>query len=1080
LRHGKNERHIETGVRKTEKNGSEVAGLDSEGLRGHTSFIHYIKSNKRKSNKRITLLKTIIKFIDMKRLTKQIHMIFTVAAGLLLCVSCVQEHSTLIHTVSDLSVRLSCVASQGNDTVWTGDENGRLICYNYRTDDRQVVKTNFFNSRIYDIVREADTLWLGVRNHGLVKYIISKDSVEKAGYEIGRLGNSDRKNNYAPYDLEMDREDGTLYLATSSGAYRLKKNERKGNMLTLIYRPDSIKDVHFGVNQIKIRENDIYCATDLGLAVLDKRGEGHRRDTLVLSNKFLHLYYAENDSVLYASSESVRYSIDKSGTPTPADVPKGNLFAYAVDPEGGKWEFYGSRIVYSAGGGQIQFPLPERMDRNYRNSLCTGKDILFFAHGMRLYSFSLRQNPKGKSHSIAAARTHGKSDDLKCYFISGDNYLYSVSLTADSGYSISPLGSAGKLGDGENIIQMTSSDSRLWFITDRENLYGIDLNPPFFRRLNPFIKYRAKRYPMHADLKSIFYSKSGRSLYIGTRKNCIKIVEPEKNAAGNRKILDLEEPNPKNDLYATDILEYKDTVYISSLNHGLLKLVNGAVLKKISDTAVIGEKRLTAFPRGLFLTKETDTLPNLESVYRTFHTGEGNGEQQSVIIGYRGAGGYAGTGSRKMKLFHLDMHFNPAAAAEGIRDKGEAYTVLLGSQTGLYEYRYTEGTLTPPVSIQQKSVSPETVFEILVAVLLALLASAVGAVHVMRNVRKKLEKRKDSISDAIEKNMHAIMKHTRKEDQHSLCIELEEIRNSYKNIHIDGIFKLRNSIAAVKSLENRMAALAGKIRRKHIDRNTVIDEIKQIIKNLKDKFELQGDVPGIDSITKYCEAVNALVEQVYANIKDLGDREAEKKLADVTDAVDKILDRYKTRIEKEHLPQEDGSRFALLEKQIDSLEYLIDRFAERLGFKPPEFPETDIPEELKKEIESIEKAYRKSLNMDDRNVEEKSKLRKILRQRCNEFIGKHLKEFQEFSEFRDAGIKDMQDSDNACIIVLYCIEGIKPKDISNASDVNRSNEYIGRYKGDMINRAFPKIFDEKPKLKSNPLFILLYRNMSVK
>ncbi|MDR1274128.1 MAG: hypothetical protein LBK12_06220, partial [Odoribacteraceae bacterium] len=89
-----------------------------------------------------------------------------------------QEGNGLIHLVSSFSAPVSCIApSRGDDLVsWVGLENGNVIRVNFSTDEREVISTNF-NGRVYDIIEEADTLWLGVRNQGLIKYVITTGRV---------------------------------------------------------------------------------------------------------------------------------------------------------------------------------------------------------------------------------------------------------------------------------------------------------------------------------------------------------------------------------------------------------------------------------------------------------------------------------------------------------------------------------------------------------------------------------------------------------------------------------------------------------------------------------------------------------------------------------------------------------------------------------------------------------------------------------------------------------------------------------------------------------------------------------------
>ena len=260
--------------------------------------------------------------------------IFVFACCLLINVSCTwsrQANNDLIFSVSDFKVPISCISSsaEGNDSILLiGFENGTIIRANIRTDEKKVLSTNFnFTGRVYDIVQEEkDTLWLGVRNHGLLKFFYRKDSLLfLKRYTIKYLN-----EHYSPYDIERD-EEGTLFIGTSSGMYRLRKEERNDSLLKVLYFPyesdNNSESLDFRVNQVKVYGNSVFCSTDNGLVVLNKNAGLQNKKPFIGGKTFSHLYLdtTGGGTVLYATSDTMRYKINL--TESTIDSVRGqNLF----------------------------------------------------------------------------------------------------------------------------------------------------------------------------------------------------------------------------------------------------------------------------------------------------------------------------------------------------------------------------------------------------------------------------------------------------------------------------------------------------------------------------------------------------------------------------------------------------------------------------------------------------------------------------------------------------------------------------------------------------------------------------------
>ena len=615
--------------------------------------------------------------------------IFVITCCLLTCVSCTrgkQATNDFIFSVSDFKVPISCISSpsEKNDSIlFIGFENGAIIRADIRTDERKVLSTDFnFTGRIYDIVQEEkDTFWLGVRNHGLLKFLCRKDSllfVER--YKIKYLN-----EHYSPYDIERD-EEGTLVMGTSSGTFRLRKDERNNSLLTALYFPhesDRSKSVDFRVNQVKVYGNYVFCSTDSGLVILNKNAGLQNKKPFIGGKPFSHLYLdtTVGDTVLYATSDTMRYEINL--TKSTIDSVRGeNLFAYVTyaKPDTGHWEFTAREIRYSKNKDESLplFTLPERMDKNYKNYLWLGKDFLFFSQGKKLYSLALHQNTKGKSNSVIAAHTITAEEKIRiCYFITNDHYLYSMKKGSITGINqvspdVSPLGSIENFSEGEIIIQMCCSENYLWFITDHNGLYKINLHPPFFKK--HFTRtYEAVKDSLTDDFTCLFYDnrKNKNDLYVGSRKKLYKIQDPE----NSKEYRSYEIDSPENVLYVTDIVKYDDTVFCASLNYGLYEVKDTLLIK--SDN-----KSLVALLCGSIFTNSKDNDKMSKSISFSFFKDDKN----IFAFGYKGFGKLK-KNSTIEGLRYLDMSFSKAAIANGYTPDN---SILLGSQTGLYEYTYDD------------------------------------------------------------------------------------------------------------------------------------------------------------------------------------------------------------------------------------------------------------------------------------------------------------------------------------------------------------------------------------------------------
>jgi hypothetical protein len=835
------------------------------------------------------------------------YLVFVILACFLSCVSCKQENNDLIYSVSDFNIPISCLAPlRGSDSIlWICLENGNLIRYNLRTDDKTVVSTKF-NDRIYDIIQDTDTtLWLGVRNHGVVKILLKNNSIKTyTAFKIAVPG-YELTTNYAPYDIEMDN-DGTLFIGTSSGVYRLNKSD---SILTTLYRPRAHKKYHFGVSQVKIWNDSIACAMNTGFVILAKDKE-YQEKALIINKKISHLYVA-NDSILYASSDSVRYIIHKNSVlQDSVNIPKGNFFAYVTDTSEnkGKWEFTATQINYSnnKSNKSLSFILPARMNSSYRNYLHPGKDFLFFAHGTNLYKLVLHQNTKGKSNHIIAA--HTIEDNNICYCISNDNQLYSLPKNG----AVSSLGSIGEFESGENIVRICSSGKdSLWFITTKQHLYNINLKPSLFRRLNPFQDtYKVSMdNSLHCDFKSLFFDKEKNEIYVGSRYRLYRMHIPQ-NKSDKRKIDTLDINKPKDDLYVTDIcMSEKGDLFISSLNHGLFKVTGKSLLlqKTREDIGSI-HKMISVTGRDILLFSSNGVLDagiwtkNKPQILTDEKTKSIltlipalPNKSDPYYAGYHGVGSItldALVGIKLNDLSHLDVSFNEAAITMGLDNE----SIILGSQSGLYKYN-KDGKLDS-IYIPVESISPKTITKIVIVFVLCLI---IAGMFVFRIIRNNIRKRVKYMSETIKENQIEISNKVRIENRQTLHDRNNCIKNDCDEIekNEDKIFKIRNNIAALKKMEIDLNQLRTAIQSKYITgqeiiiaNDNIISELKKILGKIEDQVIIY-ETP--NSISSSYELLKKLVLQISNGI--ISKKNLNEKDKEIENMTQKIQAEYITRQE---------------------------------------------------------------------------------------------------------------------------------------------------------------------------------------
>ncbi|NDV57381.1 hypothetical protein [Bacteroides sp. 519] len=610
------------------------------------------------------------------------------------CISCTdiskEVEPQLVHSQIDFTLKTSCVSSSRihNDTYFIGFDAGGFAILNRTTNEQRIVKTR--PNRIYDILEESDsTFWLGVRNEGLI-WIKIRDYkvIEEKQYSI-KLENYIYEPNpitsYATYSITEDQ--GSLFLATSSGAYLLTKDDiLKGDtLLKKIYRPDTHTEKHYRVNKILVKGKDVFCATETGLILADTT-RTETKETPI-KREILHLY--ESKDTLYASSQECRYVFDMKSKTVIDSIPVSSnekYFAYIRPDAEVEWKLFSNKITFKNNNGKCSLKMCSILSSNYKNFIYEGEDFILITCNHTLYILSKHQNPLGDSNHVIAAI---KKDDNQSFFITKEGRLHSF----DCNTAVSnPVGILTGFDTQENIVDICLSPNYLWAITSKR-LYKIDCE-----KHKATILGENKDY----DFKSLAYFDD--RLYVGSRKFLYAITNPDKN-----KKFDTIRTEPTIDysnLYITDIVK-RDSIYVSSLTKGVFRLHKDTLLSiPNSDFETIGsvqqmqtsqDKLYLLTNKGIYL-KEKNAITLLNSTSTTKAIINNN----NLLIGNTGIG--CRDNNNVLHQFSTDLTFSDVAIVPNKYNENGLIDVFLGSSGGLYRYNLVNHklqaiTITPSTQI---------------------------------------------------------------------------------------------------------------------------------------------------------------------------------------------------------------------------------------------------------------------------------------------------------------------------------------------------------------------------------------------
>lgn len=991
-------------------------------------------------------------------------------------ISCAEKQkSKLIYSSTSFNAPISCISPSSHPyTYYIGLENGDVIKKNIE-DNSQVIVFRGNNNRIYDVYEECEkdntTLWIAIRDEGLVK---KQQNGQITTYSIHHpKKNSNTTTNYAPYQIASDKASGDLYFATSSGVYVLRKEQKQqlnNSILTKIYRPDpeANNPYHWGVHQILMYNNLIYCATDSGLIVLNKQKTDSIciPDTTLTKKRISHLFQ-KNDTV-YASSNENRYIIyknkDKKLSIDSIPIAGKNLLAYIVDSRDSKWEFLSDTVNYVSNTNEaISYKLPGKLTTGSKNYVRQGKDFILLANGKTLYLFFLHQSHQVVSDQVIAAHTtkFSENEPDKCYFITNDYELYSL----ETGNSIANwLCTIDKIGKEEKIIRLCSSKEFLWLLTEKR-LCKINQTNSETTVITSFNNVKTPEF------KSIAFIEGENTLYLGTRTFLYKlpISVDSKNMMKPEAITKIEDQDiDSSDLYVTNIFENKhkdeERIYFSTLNKGVfyLKIGNDSILKTVenSDMQTIGSVRNIAnysnsemvfcTSKGLYSKyNHKDSIginpissDQIKLISAVFEKTDG-----FFVIGHQGIGTYNGSKIKENDMSFFDIPINKAAVAEGGKN-----ALFIGSPVGFYKYEEgKENPLTPIVISPKPTFSEIHKLQIICISFLLLLIIGGLVIRNKKNSIKKLTEEVDGlqreISDYDNENLKLIFDNIQKKSGGSNWIftGLSNLKKEIESVK-HHIFQTRQLEEIIKKIEytinHKISENVKKEDRLELENKgtSLIQQIKNI---LADNDLLETDINTIESdffiFEKQVREHLLTTEYIIKNNIEI--------ITDAIDAINKHKDKVKgddnnfynrineiaERIKEKETLSVDIS-YKLL-KEVNTISIGIkDEFAKHI-------PNKQAPNDIDAALNALKK-----------KIKENDPQEKKISEMCDDFIRKYTTGTKGFF---------IEGSISSRVAVLLCIDNdIDPQDIKNVLDLERA---ISSYWGDLLARIRNKFTDNEIK-----------------
>ncbi|MGL5788123.1 MAG: hypothetical protein ACRCX4_15105 [Bacteroidales bacterium] len=249
----------------------------------------------------------MLKILEMKTDSVKCYFVYlAIFITVQIMISCDEknETNTLGETELYFDEKTTSISSCGHDAVWVGSETGRI----WKVKGNSSEEFDVGDERIYKVLSssDSDTLWIGMRNSGLQKWIV-KDNIPKriSTYSIDVKGDK-----YSPYDIL--RMDDYLFVATTQGLYKLHLSDKNDSLELLYPQAGDLSDKYkhsFVINSLCHRKHKLYAATEHGIITVDTKNNTCTEMLKELSINHLSLY----QDTLYALSGNSLYLLSLSG-----------------------------------------------------------------------------------------------------------------------------------------------------------------------------------------------------------------------------------------------------------------------------------------------------------------------------------------------------------------------------------------------------------------------------------------------------------------------------------------------------------------------------------------------------------------------------------------------------------------------------------------------------------------------------------------------------------------------------------------------------------------------------------------------
>lgn len=916
------------------------------------------------------------------------------------CTTPFSTSSELAHIQYTFHASVSSI-SQNGDILFIGLENGDLIVKD--KDEQRCYSVG--NNRIYDVYAyRPDSLFIGIRDEGLKLVSLRNGKCQI----IQRYTIKGKDNHYAVYHITADRANRLLYLASSNGCYKLNLQNSPAIEELSPFLLNSTS--HSGINKILLYKDILYVAADSGLYAYRPN-----QTQEFLSGRRIHNLILRQDT-LYALTEN---AILKKCIQTDSlwKVKSQKYYAYEKSNDA-EWHLAKDYLLYKKGQQSCIHPLPGGISVKGKQISLMTRDYFYVAYREELIAFPKHQNLSGKVGNVIAVTPKMENED-NVYFITSDLRLHKYSFSSTT-YQSKAWGKIKNLRLENDIVRFVQAGKELFYLATDKSLYKIK------NRKARLIKKFGK--DENNDFRSLLYTPAGK-LYVGTRRD-LSFINTQKEEDTLIPIpVKINGVLENKDLYVTDLLENKDTLYFTTLNKGLFKKAPQAKeFYRISTVEKQGSAQglmvhldnlMVQTSQGIYLL-DKDSLLSLEiPEFRYVRSIQGNPQAKDCLILY-----YHGLLSSPIHVDSRHPHQNFISFKDipfhKTRVALSAEKIILGSRFGLFEYK--NNSTLKPIAIEK-----ETDYRFWGSVLLFIGSIfLIIAIYTLVIFQKNQKNRREQLRGFL----HYL-------ETLSPCIQEQVRREKQADL-------LRKTKGLSQELEAYLEA-AKKIKISHLA------YWKEKLNQLKQEVD--------KAVLKVKEQIEVYLSQAQSRLENI------EKYPNILDGTD--MTKYTEIVEKKNKIKTGNDYYTLAytESLLDDIKELETICRERIQNESALKTTLSLPE-IEAEIQQMEEMVAKNYKS--------SQIKKY----CRDFIDKKCPELKKIFPF--FGREKGDNKDRFYVAVLFFIPEIDSQKIVEALGLSGDKEtaYINKTKYS-IRETVKKICKEHPEIKENPLVYLFCERLKI-